>query len=71
MKDSQTEKYDFLEPKLCAQIFEHDDPDRYREGWTTIYEGAYLGLQYDLNFDPVYVSDNRLSAIKVFGGNKK
>ena len=60
----------FLEPKWCGRIFEHDDDDREREGWATIYDGASLGQAHDLDNDPVYVGNDRLSSIQAYGGNE-
>ena len=60
----------FLEPKWCGRIFEHDDDDREREGWARIYDGASLGQAHNLNYDPVYVGNDRLSSIQAYGGNE-
>ena len=60
----------FLGPKFCGKIFEHDDDDRYREGWATIYDGASLGQTDGLNaYPPVYVRNDGLSSINAYGGN--
>ena len=60
----------FLEPKWCGRIFEHDDDDRERSGWATIYDGASLGQAHNLNYGPVYVGNDRLSSIEAYGGNE-
>ena len=67
-------KYLLLEPKLCGEIFENDGSVMggmliTTEGWATIYDGAILGHNYNLNSDPVYVGDDRLSLIRASGGN--
>ena len=67
-------KYLLLEPKLCGEIFENDGSVMggmliTTEGWATIYDGAILGHNYNLNSDPVYVGDDRLSLIRAYGGN--
>ena len=61
----------FLEPKWCGRIFEHDDDDRERSGWATIYDGASLGQTVNLNdYGPIYVGNDRLSSIQAYGGNE-
>ena len=61
----------FLEPKWCGRIFEHDDDDRERSGWATIYDGASLGQTHNLNdYGPIYVGNDRLSSIQAYGGNE-
>ena len=60
--------FHFLEPKWCGRIFEHDGDDRKRGGWATLYDGAKLGINYDLNRKPIYVANDRLSAIHSYGG---
>ena len=64
--ESQTH---ILEPKHCAQIFtDSGDPDRYHNGWATLFDGARLGYGSSLNHDPKYVTNDNLSDINVFGG---
>ena len=61
----------FLEPKLCGEIFDNDDDARYEDGWVTIYDGASLGQVHHLSeYDPIYVGNDRLSAIHAYGGKE-
>jgi len=59
---------DAPKPKSCGVIYEHDDNDRTRDGFATIYDGAKLGYRYSLDASPVYVRNDGLSSMHANGG---